>query len=194
MKFSIIGFLYCISLSSCHIIMGIHPPQKMTLERINKCAKKLNMTGSLYYADSVYLKGVVNKCAQDKRIMKNHLQPVQAIYFDDSGKMISYFINCYANPTLVNLNWNEGNRFSAYPPKTMAPIDSMFTYAELVNLLKPVTKPVTANSSSIKVLVFWNKMFYRYSKSLIRKVQRNVEAKRDVDIVYVNTDNYMLKP
>lgn len=174
--------------------MGINPPQKMTLERINKCAKKRNMTGSLYYADSVYLKGVINKCAQDKRIMKNHLQPVQSIYFDDSGKMISYFINCYANPTLVNLNWNEGNRFSAFPPKKMAPIDSMFTYAELVNLLQPVTKPVTENSSSIKVLVFWNKLFYRYSKSLIRQVRRNVEAKRDVDIVYVNTDNYMLKP
>jgi hypothetical protein len=173
--------------------MGIHPPQKMTIERINKCAKKLNMTGSLYYADSVYLKGVVKKCAQDKKIMKNHLQPVQAIYFDGSGKMISYFINCYANPTLVNLNWNEGNFFSAFPPKTMAPIDTMFTYAELVNLLQPVTKTSTINSSSIKVLVFWNKMFYRYSKSLIRQVKKNTQHESNVEIIYINTDNYLLK-
>lgn len=193
MKFYAIICILFTFLSSCHIIMGIHPPQKMTVERINKCAKKLNMTGSLYYADSVYLKGVIKKCAQDKKIMKNHLQPVQAIYFDGSGKMISYFINCYANPTLVNLNWNEENCFSAFPPKTMAPIDTMFSYAELVNLLQPVTKPSTKNSSSIKVLVFWNKMFYRYSKSLIRQVKKNTQHESNVEIIYINTDNYLLK-
>jgi hypothetical protein len=59
--------------------------------------------------------------------IKNHYQPIQALYYDRNGQLVSFHINCYASTGIPDsdLNWNQQNAFASFVPRTVAPVDSI---------------------------------------------------------------------
>lgn len=129
----------------------------------------------------------------DSAVAKNHYQPLQAMYFDRHGKMVSFFINCAAGG-FPNLKWNRNNVFDTFPPAQQADnlVDSV-VYSDIQPFLLPVARQ-NANDANTDyyVLVFWNKFMGRQSKRLIDIVQENIKLSKDnVKVIFVNTDNFI---
>ena len=123
--------------------------------------------------------------------IKNHLQPSQALYYDQNGNLSSFQINCYAGG-FPNLKWDRNEIMTTFPPKEQAPIDSILPldkHLEFVQNL-PQSEKISLDRYDYIVLVHWNKFMGRQSKNLIKTVQENAElkGKHKVKIIYVNTD------
>lgn len=124
--------------------------------------------------------------------IKNHYQPLQALYYDQNGSLRSFQTNCYASG-FPNLKWDKDGIMTTFPPKQQTPLDSLVPFETLHKYIRPLTS--TANISfenyDFIVVVFWSKFMGRQSKRLIHHVQDNIKLARDkrIKIVYVNTDN-----
>lgn len=121
---------------------------------------------------------------------KNHIQPLQALYFDSTGKLICWYINCNAGG-FPNLKWDRDSAFSRFPPKQQAPLDSFLTYDPLTGMINHI--PDSLNSPPIsfaptRIVVFWNRWMGRQSERLIELVQKNAAGQK-ASIIYVNDDN-----
>lgn len=49
--------------------------------------------------------------------IKNHYQPVQATYYNKSGQLVSFHVNCSAGAGVADgedLNWNQQNAFDSF--------------------------------------------------------------------------------
>ena len=126
---------------------------------------------------------------------KNHLQPLQAMYFDNTGKLISYHINCTTGG-FPNLKWNRDNRFETFPPKDVVTQDTILNYRKLANFIVPVNnnKYIPNYNVDYNVVVFWSIRMGRQSKRLIKLVQENAKlSSQEVNITYVNVDDIFLK-
>lgn len=127
-----------------------------------------------------------------KQQIKNHYQPLQAIYFDKSGQMVSFQVNCYAGG-FPNLKWERDNTLSTFPPKQQAPIDSILPLAEQLKYLRPLsqTTDLAADKYDYIIVVYWSKFMDRQSKRLIHFIQDNCKLSRgkQVKIIYANNDN-----
>jgi hypothetical protein len=178
---------------SCNGLTGIRKSKQLSINEIKTLATKNGIQENLYFVDSRFAKSFLQMVPKnaDKHSIKNHLQPIQAMYFDKDGHLISYFINCYASPTVFNLKWNDKKYFDTFPPLTKAPIDSLITLNQLTTLLKPVKRNDIIKPNEFAVIVFWNHMFYRYSKSLLKQIRRNVQNRTSVNLLFVNNDNYL---
>lgn len=183
--------LFLTTLISCRMLTGIKKPKLLTESEIVNLSNKMEIKGNLFFIDSSYRKEILSLKYQDVHAVKNHLQPVQALYYNQDGKLISYFINCYATPSLFNLKWNDELNFNTFPPKTQAPLDSMLSFDNLANFLKPISALRFKSSNKQKVVIFWSRMFSRYSKSLIKYVEANAKLYPELEIIYVNNDNYL---
>jgi len=124
--------------------------------------------------------------------IKNHLQPLQALYYNQEGELLSFHINCYAGG-FPNLKWDRNDIFSTFPPKEQAPIDRILSLADHMKFAKPMSQ--TENLSIVNfdniVIVYWSRFMGRQSKRLINYVQANerLAYDRKVKIVYINADN-----
>lgn len=188
------GFIYTLTavsliiiVQSCSIIYGIHSKPTSSINQVSNYFKKTIETDAMYYLDSLYYKQIMQMNITNSKVVKNHLQPIQALYFDKTGKLTSYFVNCYANPKNLNLNWNENKVFENSLPKGNAPLDSLFNYEGLLKLLVPLIRDDLRVNYDEKVIVIWNNYFKRYSKSLIRQVKRN-QILFPKKVIYVNND------
>lgn len=122
---------------------------------------------------------------------KNHAQPLQALYFDASGTLVSWQVNCYAGG-FPNLHWERDSIFSVFPPKQQAPLDSFLTCGQLRTYLLPHNEAVqAAPDAGYTIVVFWNHWMGRQSERLIAIVQKNRAEHPGTSsrIVYVNNDN-----
>lgn len=177
--------------SSCMMILGVKDVKHPTVPFIKKLTAKKKMSSNAYYIDSSYIRNI-GKRTSDKHILKNHLQPMQALYFNPEGRMVSYYINCYANPSMLSthLKWNENNTFGQFPPKGNAPLDSLLTFSDLYSMLIPIG-PNQLHPENYKVVVFWSRTFDRHSRHLIKQIKRNNQLTQNLDILYVNVDMYL---
>ena len=127
-----------------------------------------------------------------KSQIKNHYQPLQALYFDKSGQLTSFQVNCYTGG-FPNLKWNRNEIMGTFPPQQQAPLDSIVQLETQMKFLKPLSKTakIYTDSYDYIVIVYWNRFMGRQSKRLIRFVQENYKLAKDykVKIIYVNTDN-----
>lgn len=188
-------FLFLITFSSCGKIIyagyGVKKLKSLSEEDKNKTLDKWNVTeGFRSSLDTNYLielQQLKNDSSLHKKL-KNHFQPLQAIYFDKNGYPKSMHVNCYAGGW-PNLKWNKNGNFDVFPPKQQAPLDTLFTFEELIGYSE--SKPaIISDSSEYKVIIIWNRFMGRQSKRLIRYVNRNITlSPTRVSVYYLNNDN-----
>lgn len=139
--------------------------------------------------------GSGNVCTSDP-VEYRHSQPLQALYFNSHGQLISFHNNCYTGG-FPNLKWDPDNLFSVFPPRSRIPVDSIYTLEKVLENVSSLNgEKATAtirNDCSYYCVVFWNVFMSRQSKRLIRLVQDNLKLVHEPDCVqvfYVNDDNY----
>lgn len=177
---------------------GLKTIRKLESKEIVRCAEKYGIAEeSLFLLDSGYV-GYLRSLDTTlyKTQVKNHLQPLQAMYFDAAGSLVSFHINCYAGG-FPNLQWNRNEAMNVFPPKPQAPADSILPLELLTKYLNPTSPRHAALSSpnDYTVVVFWNRFMGRQSKRLVRTVQDNLSkaSTSRVRVVYVNNDEMFLK-
>ncbi len=130
-----------------------------------------------------------------KEQVKNHYQPLQALYYDKDGQLKSFQINCYAGG-FPNLDWNRNGIMTKFPPKQQAPLDNILPLDSLLNYLKPLspTKRTLNKKVDFTVVTFWSIFMGRQSKRFIHVVQENARLKgnKKIRMIYVNTDNFFI--
>ena len=134
--------------------------------------------------------------------IKNHYQPIQALYYDRNGQLVSFHINCYASagiPGDSDLNWNQQNAFASFVPRTVAPVDSMLPLTQHLSFIKTLGyKPIDTTGFAAfdyTVIVYWSKHYLgvKNSKNLIKIVSDNVAlaGNKKVNVIYVNGENIL---
>ena len=76
-----------------------------------------------YLMDSFYTKLDTTdslRWERQAKLLNNHLQMLQAMYFDRAGRLVSFHLNCYAEG-FPNLKWNKYGAFNSFPPFKCSP-------------------------------------------------------------------------
>jgi hypothetical protein len=127
-----------------------------------------------------------------KQQVKNHYQPLQALYFNKSGKLESFQINCYAGG-FPNLNWDRDSILTTFPPKLQAPLDTLVSDSILISFLQPISNSheIRLGVYDYEVYVFWSKFMGRQNKRFINFIQENCKLtnEKNVRVIYINIDN-----
>jgi hypothetical protein len=183
-----------VTLSSCESILlgayGIKEYKALGEAEVLKCATQYAIPAKdVYLLDSSFL-GYLKTFESDER-HTNHYQPLQALYFNGEGQLVSYQVNCYAGG-FPNLKWNRNDNFSVFPPKQQAPLDSMVNLETQMRFLQKLVQTETflAKDYNYVVVVFWSRVMGRQSKRLIKFVQKNalLAKEQKVKIIYANVD------
>jgi hypothetical protein len=150
-----------------------------------------------YELDSTYVSMLSSfDSSRYKTQRKNHYQPLQACYYNKTGQLESFQINCYAGG-IPNFKWNRNGTMESFPPKQQAPVDSLLPLLQHLEFLQPLslTKTFHPDSFDYTVVVHWNRFMGRQSRRLISTVQNNSKLANNekVKIVYVNSDNIYRK-
>lgn len=183
-------------MSSCqNILMGLYGIKNydtVNETMIIKYAKKYKIPESaMYYVDSTYFSYFKSFDTLQKQVAKDRMQPLQACYYDSSGKLVSWQINCYAGG-FPNLKWNRNGIFNQFIPKQQAPLDTLLTLQQHTDFLLPLSAHAIINHEHFDyvIMVHWSVILGRQSKRLIRYVQRNASlgSAYKIDIRYVNME------
>ncbi len=178
-------------------LYGIKSIKSLDKQDILRLANKYNIPSiDCYILDPDYLNYLNSlDTINHKEHIKNHSQPLQALYYNKSGQMVSFHINCYAGG-FPNLNWNPNKIMQAFPPQTQAPLDSILSVVNHFNFLRPISGAVKINNEKFDYLIFiyWNRFMGRQSKRLIQTIQKNSELSNPekVRIIYINNDAIFL--
>jgi len=151
----------------------------------------------LYQLDTAY-SGFLISLRKDttlNAIVKNHYQPLQAMYFNKDGRLISYYINCYAETSFLNLKWDANNSFAVFPPLHQDGLepDTLFNFFQFHKFFNKLSEKedTTEYRYDNYVVVFWNAFMGRQSKRLINIVQQNRKlATGNVKYFFVDNDNF----
>lgn len=184
-------------MSSCSsIITGLYGMKNYKVvdeKTIIKYSKKYNIPlADSYQLDTSYTSFLKSfDTSLYKEQIKNHYQPLQALYYDNKGELKSFQINCYTGG-FPNLNWERDSIMTTFPPKIQAPIDNIVSLESQFKYLRQLsnTKKLSTDNYDYTIVVYWNRFMGRQSKRLIRLVQQNAEmTNKKVKIIYVNSDN-----
>jgi hypothetical protein len=200
LPFAFILGLSLFLLSSCSSIltaaMGVKEPKPLTQDELLKEAKRQDIPQqNIAQLDTLYLAYFKEKKnPENEGSINNHLQPLQACYYDKKGQLVSFHINCYAGG-FPNLKWNRDGNFDTFLPKQQAPIDSILPLqAHLNHLQTQGGKTVILNPDmDYYVLIHWNRFMGRQSKRLIREVKQNIllTNKLNIQVFFINSDNFI---
>lgn len=176
------------------ITVGIKSIKEVDEKTIIKYARKYSIPeADCYQIDTAY-SGYLNseKFTEKKLEKNNHYQPLQAIYYNRSGNIETYHINCNAGG-FPNLKWNRNDNFSVFLPKQQTQLDSLVLLSVQLKYLLPL--PATTHTETADyeytVIVYWCRFMGRQSRRLIKTVQDNYRLASDkkVKVLYVNVDN-----
>ncbi len=179
-------------------LYGMKMPKEVNEKKILRSGKKYHIPKEDSYqldtsAYNIYLHSL--DTSKFKAQIKNHYQPLQALYYDRTGTLKSFQINCYAGG-FPNLHWNRNQIFDTFLPKQQAPVDSILPLHEHLRFLVPLSATTEKNPSDTEyfAIIYWNRFMGRQTKRLIRCVQKNANLARDkqLKIIYVNNDNQFL--
>lgn len=150
----------------------------------------------IYFIDADYKKQLL-KLSNDTGLLKNHLQPLQASYYNKEGKLISFHINCNA-PGFPNLNWNYKKVMEVFPPESQAPVDTLLNLQRHLEYLKSNTKVQIDEGGDFDyfIIVNWAGFLKRQSIGLINAVNKNIKLNfenKKVKIIYVCSDNVYIE-
>lgn len=174
---------------------GMKKLRAVNAAEVNRYARQYGINEDQHYVLDTAYWGFIRSIDTTKysAAQKNHAQPLQALYFNQQGELISWHINCYTGG-FPNLKWERDSAFAVFPPKQQAPLDSLLSLQQLgqyvitpEDSLQIVPLPV-----EYTVVVFWNRWMGRQSERLIHLVQENAALgkKKQVKIIYVNNDNF----
>jgi hypothetical protein len=132
----------------------------------------------------------------------NHYQPLQATYYDNAGRLISFHINCYASAGISDdsdFNWNQQNAFASFVPRTVAPVDSILPLNKHLSFIKTFDyKSIDTTGFATfdyTVIIYWSKHYFGFknSKNLIKVVSDNaaLAGNKKVNVIYVNSENIL---
>ncbi|MHC8948980.1 hypothetical protein [Sphingobacterium hungaricum] len=186
--------------SSCSKILismyGVKNSKHFTEKELIAWAKDYNIPQEdVFTLDSSYFSFLKNidtlEVENHHSYVSDRSQPLQALYYDEKGDLVSYQINCYAGG-FPNLKWNRNGNFETFTPKIQAPLDSTLTLKKHLAFFNKVStsKIVSPDDYDYVVVVYWNRFMGRQSKRLIRYVQENAKLSKNksVKIIYVNND------
>jgi len=142
-----------------------------------------------YYVDSSYVRSIYKTFKGDSITIKNLFQPMQAMYFNEAGQLVSYHINCNAGG-FPNLKWNRNHAFDHFYPLTQTPCNSKLSPDFIYQNLKALQAEQTPQGKPV-IIVFWSYQVYKQSKRLMRLVKQNNDqyaADKSIRLIFVNTD------
>jgi len=195
---TILTFIIGFGLTSCSTILsklyGIKEKKPVDENTIYRYSKKYDIPSEdCYEMDTSYLSFLKSfDTTIYKTQIKNHYQPLQALYFDETGQLQSFHVNCNAGG-FPNLKWNRNNIMQTFPPGQQTPEDSILSLDEQLEHLKPLSQTKKFNPENFEyiVVVYWNRFMGRQSEKLVQVIQENCKIATDkkVKIIYVNNDN-----
>jgi len=127
-----------------------------------------------------------------KQQIQNHCQPLQALYFDKTGRLGKFYINCYAGgfPTI---RWNRNGKLNVFPPKDQAPTDTLLSLEKQVTYMTSIncSEPPDFSKYDYTVIIYWNHFMKRHSRHLIKSIRKNcaLADRFSIRLIYVNNDN-----
>lgn len=200
--FILVGF----SFSCTKILMsayGIKQPRLLTRQDIVNRSSQLNIPlEQSFILDKKYFYALEQrdtlkplfekKCSP---MISKYQQPLQAMYFDESGKLVSFHNNCYAGGFPV-LRWNKDKQFDKFIPATTIPIaDTALNMDLLLQYLQPIGQADSFEKPKWTVVVFWCDFMLKQSKELIKITRRNLllDNSGSARILFVNTDNCFIE-
>ena len=146
----------------------------------------------IYFIDVNYKKQLL-KLSTDTALLKHHMQPLQASYYNKDGKLISFHINCNA-PGFPNLNWNYKKVMEVFPPESNAEPDTLLNLQRHLELLKSNSSKQIETETDFDyfIIVNWAGFLKRQSIGLINAVNENIKLNlknKKIKIIYVCSDN-----
>ncbi|MGI4869985.1 MAG: hypothetical protein ACRYFX_02270 [Janthinobacterium lividum] len=126
-------------------------------------------------------------------VKKNHYQPLQAAYYDHTGQLRVFYVNCYAGG-FPNLQWNQAGGLNQFLPAPQAPADSALALPAYLRYLRsPAGLSLSAtDTASYTVVVQWSRLMGRQSRRFIEAIRRNATlAGQPVRLLFVNNDNLL---
>jgi len=197
----ILALITCLFLAGCKQLFlgayGMKLPKPIDEKSILKSGKRFNIPNEdSYQLDTTYRAYLFSlDTSKFKHQIKNHYQPLQALYYGKNGNLESFQINCYAGG-FPNLKWNRNETFQTFLPKQQAPVDSILPLNSHLKFLLPLsqTKEENPDNFDYYVIVHWNRFMGRQTRRLLRCVQKNAKLSsgKKLKIVYVNNDNHFL--
>lgn len=191
----IVLILCCISLTSCSAIIlgmyGIKNPHSLDEKEVARYSQKYKIPlADNYELDTSFSSFITSfDKIRYKAEIKNHYQPLQALYFERSGQVQSFHVNCHAGG-FPNLKWRELN--GAFPPAQQTPVDSLLLFDRQLACLRNLSssQKIAFEEYDYVVVIYWSCWMGRQSKRFIRSVQQNCEntAGKKVKVIYVNSD------
>ena len=176
-------------------VMGMKKPMRMTPEEILVQGEKYGIPRSdSYEMDSSFYSIIETlDTVRYKRDQKNLFQPLQVLYFDSSGLLSSYSVNCSVGG-FPNLRWNRYGTFYQFPAAKSIELDTMTTLNDHLIHVNPLNNAPFPDlrTYDYTVLVYWNRFSGRQSKRLVQVVKENVclAKEKKVMVIYVNSDNF----
>lgn len=191
---ALIGMLWFASCST--IFSGVKKPGILSDHEILKEAHLLNLPSENLYRNGsrkLYFCHILKSKKGQASLAKNHMQPLQALYFNKQGKMISWHINCLAEASMGRVNWNKSNVMEIFPPRSALAPDTILSLATLLNMISPLALTTKDDKAlyDYTLVVYWNSFMGRASKSLIRSVKDNLKlsGQSRVKVLWVNNQN-----
>lgn len=180
----IIGLSIAI-LSSCKGSYGLKKTIPVSKDNIDKISALYEIKETYVLEKKPYI-AFLKSVSKDSSFVKNHTQPLQAIYFNENGEMESYYLNCYAGG-FPNLIWNKANSLDIFPPKSQTKVDTDFPLDKFLEYFK-IEK---SKQKEKYVFLFWNDYLGRQTKRFINEFRNNINKSTNgkVNIIYVNNDN-----
>jgi hypothetical protein len=193
--------LLLLFLSSCSTIVtslyGLKSNKHRSVESIEKYSKKYKIPNQdLYVIDSSYISFIHDIDSSDWQLAKKHFQPLQALYFDHSGTLISFHNNCFAGG-FPNLKWNRDGIFEKFVPKSQIAVDSLLNFEKQLQYLKTIKgdklNPSNYSSANYNVVVYWGVNWGRQSKRLIKYIKANCNLAKNesINILFANDDEFL---
>ena len=187
-------------LTSCSFIIkgvyGIKDPKPLPEKTILEAARSFAIpVEQCYELRKEYLTYLFSlDTAKHATAIHDHYQPLQALYYDSRGTLVSFHPNCYTGG-FPNLKWNRAARFETFPPQSAAPIDTILPLATQLRFIAPLSSTSSAATAQydVTVLIFWNKHMGRQSRRLVQTVQQNLQkvGNKKVKVLFVNNDNLL---
>ena len=124
-------------------------------------------------------------------MISKYMQPLEILYFDEEGKLISFHSNCYTGG-FPKLKWNRYGQFNKFVPETTIPLtDTVLNRDFLFHYLQPLDKINSFEKTKLTVVVFWCDFMFKQSKTVIKTAKDNLQfdSNKQAKIIFVNTDN-----
>ena len=197
----ITGLLLAVGLGGCQTVFqglyGMHGLRPVSATELPDLAEKHGIPpGRSCVLDTSYRQLLASWLGPNAEAAKNHYQPLQASYYDQTGQLKAFYINCYAGG-FPNLNWNSAGGLQQFPPAPQAPADTVLplpTYLRYVRQSNGQRLPALPAADYI-VVVQWSRFMGRQSRRFIRAVQQNTglaQPGQSFRLLFVNNDNLQL--